>query len=256
MPEWNVNLAISGPVQLVQKQMTLQVLKGEIRPFETKVELKNAPHGVHLSVIVRASSKDSANDVAVYFAARMLDVLCLRIDLPLYVSLFEPQFRSSEDHVRRIISSHEWREAFELGRNFSANRATFSRALSYYRKGLTSEDPTDKLLAFWAAIETIGSKYARKNERTDRGVINKICDCFDQLWGSVENWQVIPNEANHLNAFCTKRNEIAHGVLPIADVAAVREVSDMIPKIKSLSYNLLREWEQQGHNIEYQLNGV
>jgi len=40
-------------------------------------------------------------------------------------------------------------------------------------------------------MEGFGSKSARRNERTHLGAINQICDCFDQLWGTVDNWKVI-----------------------------------------------------------------
>jgi len=246
--EWKVDLAISGPIAVDDAQSML-VEKGHRDPFWTPVSIKNAEHGVKIEVNARASSIDEANSSAVYFVGQMLDVLCLRTDMPLQVSLFGPVFRPLSTHVKRIISGDEWQEAFQQGREHGIRRTTFARALSWYRKGLGSEDPLDKLLAFWVSIEAIGSKYAKSSQKTEKGIVNKICDCFDQLWGDVSNWRVIPNEADWVNKYNNLRNDIAHGVISV-DIKKIQEISTQLPKLRELAYVFLSDWEQQGVVIE------
>jgi len=243
-------MAISGPIELPSSQLTMQVLKGEHQPFETKVQLKNAANGVHLSVIARADNAEEANDVSVFFVGRMLDLLCLGVNIPLYLSLFKPQFRTNEDHVRRIITQYEWQHAFEKSQSYGIERSTFCRALSWYRKGLASEDPIDKLMAFWASLEAICSKYCDANDRTANGIINKICNCFDKVWGDVTRWKVIPNDSQRINTFCEKRNDIAHGTLRIVRVEIIKEISELLPKLKELCYEFLKDWDRLGKAIE------
>ena len=223
-------------------------MKGERSPSQTR--LKEAANGIYLSVVARADDRDEANDVSVYFIGRMLDMLSLHIDTPLYLSIFKPQFRVSEDHVRRIVPENEWLTAFEKGQRYGVVRSTFCRSLSWYRKGLTAEDPIDKLLAFWATLESIASKYAERNARAETGVINKICNCFDQLWANCDNWKVIPSEAHWINRFCQKRNDIAHGALRIAYAENIREVAELVPKLKELAFNFLRDWDLHGQPLE------
>jgi len=117
MSEWIVKLAISGPIT-IKNSLTLNVKKGHELPFWTQVKLKKASQGVWAEVIAKANTQNDANDAAVFFVGQMLDVLCLWTDLPLYVSLFDDQFRSYRNRVQRIVEESEWKRAFKLGREW------------------------------------------------------------------------------------------------------------------------------------------
>lgn len=247
MPEWKVKLAVSGAIA-IKRNLRLQVEKGHT-PFLTTVELKNAAHGVEFQLIARASNSDEANEVAIYFLGQMLDVMCLYLEIPLYLSFSSPEFRPVDNNVKRMVLEQEWQDAFQRGRNYGINRPVFSRALSWYRKGLTSEDPIDRLFAFWLSLEIIGTKYARDNERT-RGnrTKNKILDCFDQLWESQETWKVIPNDVAWLDSIHELRNKIAHGVLPV-DLETIKNAVQVIPRLRNLASKFLFDWENNGSDL-------
>jgi hypothetical protein len=139
--------------------------------------------------------------------------------------------------------------AFRRGREYDRKRRYFSRSLGWYRKGLNSEDPIDRLLAFWSALEGISSQYFRHSERTKEGIINQICDCFDQLWGNVDNWKVIPGNAKVVNEFYAFRNGIAHGFMNV-NVKAIREISARLDLYQTLVHTFLLDWESNGYMIE------
>lgn len=145
MNKWKVDLAISGPISTglttLSEELSFEVEKGHNQPFMTTVRLKNTPHGILATVIAQADTSDDANDAAVFFIGQMLDFMCLQHDTPLFVSLSGTQFRSLDTNVKRIVEKQEWIEAFNRGREYGKERPAFSRALSWYRKGLTSEDP-------------------------------------------------------------------------------------------------------------------
>lgn len=244
MAEWVVNLSISGPIT-IRSLMTLDVEKGYNQPFWTTVRLKRISAGVRVEVVARANSQEAANDTAVFFVGQMLDVLCLWTDLPLLVSVAGEQVRSSDSHVQRIVEEAEWIRAFGQGRQYGMQRQVYSRALSWYRKGVTSEDPIDKFLAFWSALEGFGSESARRNDRTRLGSINQICDCFDQLWGDVSNWKIIPNHAQWVNRFHDTRNGIAHGFIPV-NIDTLRDISEHLPTLRQLAHAFLTDWENRG----------
>lgn len=248
MPEWQVALSVSGPIT-TDRAIKFCAEKGYVNPFWTSISVKRAPHGVVISLVARADNQSDANDAALYFVGQALDLLCLEIDLPLYVSLTGTQMRPVNDNVRRIVSLDEWIDCFRRGREIGNTRPTYSRALSWYRKGKSSEDQIDAFLSYWSAIEGIGSKYARDNERTKRGAVNKICDCFDQLWQHDGNWKVIPNNAQAVNDFQNRRNGISHGFIRI-DVETVKMVSSELPAISKLALEFLRDWRIQGINPE------
>lgn len=244
MVEWNVKLAVSGPIT-VSNSFTLNVEKGYNYPFWTTVKIKKATQGVWTEVIARAETADDANDAAVFYIGQTLDVLCLRTGRPLYVSLFDEKFRSYGNRIQRIIQEREWKEAFRISRQYGLNRRIYSRALSWFRKGLTSEDPVDKFIAFWSSLEGFGSACARKTERTKLGCVNQICDCFDQLWGDVSNWKVITNDAEQINRFQEIRNGIAHGSIEL-NVDTIRQISNHLPLLHKLAHTFLSEWEHHG----------
>lgn len=247
--EWEVELAISGAITLGRKSFRLPVEKGEQDPFTTTVTISKADQGCHCKLIARAYTEENANDVTVYFVGQALDVLSLELDLPLYLNLFQPKFRSVSSHVRRVVTEEEWLEAFTRGRDFSINRRHFSRAIGWYRKGLVSDDPIDRLLAFWSALESIGSVYFRPTSRTENRIINQVCDCFDQIWGSVERWLVIPNQPRVVNSFHDFRNGFSHGFKRV-DINTVREVSKELPVFQELTHEFLLQWMEDGEQFE------
>jgi len=239
--EWSVELTVSGSIA-VARSLNLNVEKGSRRPFWTTAKIKKATQGVVIEVVVKARTQEDANDSAVYFVGQTLDMLSLWLNLPIFLSLSGTQFKIVETHVRRIVEEREWSEAFKLGREYGITRPVFSRALGWYRKGLTSEDPIDKFIAFWSSLEGVGSKCARKTTKTKSGAINQICDCFDQIWGDVSHWRVIPNEAQAVNRFHEIRNGIAHGFMAV-EVENIREITSHVPKLRELTRTFLRDWE-------------
>ncbi len=238
--DWEVELTVTGPIA-VRRPLKLNVEKGTRRSFWTTAKIKRTLHGLSIEVIVRAHDQEEANDAAVYFVGQTLDVLCLALDLPIHLSLSGSQYKPFETQVKRIVTEHDWSAAFRLGRDYGMDRPVFSRALSWYRKGLTSEDPIDKLIAWWSSIEGVGSKFARKTPRTQVGAINQVCDCFDQLWNNVGRWRVIPNEAVWVNRLHDARNAIAHGFIPV-DIENVREIAAYLPKLRELAHAFLSDW--------------
>ncbi len=249
LPEWEVELAISGAISLERNSITLNVEKGESNPFTTTITLSKSKNGVKCVLIARAYDQENANDVAVYFVGQALDVLSLHLDIPIHLNFFRPEFRELSNHVKRIINQENWLESFQLGRFYSLNRRYLSRALSWYRKGLVSDDPIDRVVAFWSALESICSNFFEKNVRTDFGIINKVCNCFDQLWENTNNWKIIPNNPEIINQFHDFRNGFSHGFLRV-DIENIRRLSLDLPIYQNLVRQFLLDWESNGNEIE------
>jgi hypothetical protein len=250
--EWEVELAISGAITVEERVSDLFVEKGESNPFTTRVTLSRASHGVRCVLKARAYTQENASDAAAYFVGQALDVLSLRFDTPLYLNLFRPEFRQLPDHVRRIVKENEWADAFHFGREYGMNRRVFSRAISWYRKGLVSEDPIDQIIAFWSALEGIGANFHCVTKRNKTGIINQVCDCLQQLWGPPNKWKIIPDNANAINKFHDYRNGFSHGFKPV-NVETIREVVADIPQYQKLVHTFLVDWELQGFEIEQNL---
>lgn len=245
MPEWNVKLAVSGPIS-VKQRIIISVEKGFNNPFLTTVSIRPNKFGIKVELIARAENQLEANDAAVFFVGQMIDYLSFKLNLPITVSLHDEKFQSTlVSNVHRIITRQELIDAFETSRQYGLHRGVLIRALGWYRKGISSQDPIDKFIAFWCSLEGFGSESARRNERTALGSVNQICDCFSQVWGNVENWKVIPNSAQTINEFGSIRNGISHGFTPVT-IETIRNISQKLPVIQRLSYVFLNDWQIQG----------
>lgn len=245
--EWEVELAVSGPIT-IRKSHSFPARKGSEHPFWSNVSVKKVSRGLSIKVIARAITQDEANDAGIYFVGQSLDILTLRLNLPVDISLTGLKFEITEENVKRIVENNEWEEAFRLGRIYGMESLHLSSALSWYRKGLVSENPIDKIMAFWSALEGIGAAGARQTDRAQRGSVNKICDCFDQLWGSMPSWKVIPNQPTFINRMQDFRNGIAHGYRGV-NIENLREISEILPQARLLTHTFLSDWENN-HRIE------
>jgi hypothetical protein len=86
----------------------------------------------------------------------------------------------TREATRRRIEYFEVEKAFHEAHRHAVNNPPFLRGLGWYRKGLYTEDPFDKYLAFWNAIEIVASKYYRyipgiDIDRAKKGAKNQIC---------------------------------------------------------------------------------
>lgn len=223
--------------------MEFKSLKGYDEPFLTNIRILKIKHGVKIKIKAQANDQIEANDAGLYFVGQSLDYLSFKINLPLFMSLTGANVQQVDDNVKRIINEDEWKESFSESRNIGINQSHFSRSLSWYRKALNTEDPIDSFLSYWNSIECVAAKFAEDNERTKVGMINKICNCFDQLWESVEKWKVIPNNPKVVNNLCQKRNYIAHGVISI-NIDTVKELSSYRQLAKLLSYQFLVDYRR------------
>ena len=246
--EWQVTLAISGPITVNQK-IRFNTEKGFDDPFWSNIQITAVQHGVKMDIVARADNQEEANEAALYFAGQALDYLCLTINLPLYVSQSGTQFKPLNENVKRILTREDWINSFRQAREIAIYRRTLSRSLSWYRKGMVSEDPIDSFLSYWSSLESIGSRFAEDNPRTRSGIINRICNCFDQRWGSCNEWKIIPSSSDKLNYFHHLRNGIAHGFISV-DIDTIKVISTELAIIKNLSYEFLQDWKSRGVDPE------
>ena len=249
MANWEVSLALSGPVTLPRRSLDLNVIKGVRRPYETQVTLTKASKGIEARVIVNDRSQSSANESAVFFVGQMLDVLCLHSDLPLFVSLDGPTFRSNDDHVKRIVSDDEWKEAFESGRTYGQQRPNLSRAISWYRKGRTSEDPIDRLLAIWLSMEVVAHQNSTVTVPRGRSEITaRLLECMTTLWGGINSAPQLSITADRLEEMRRQRNDIAHGNINV-DIETMQAVTEYLPDLQALAHAFLIGWEALTTNV-------
>lgn len=216
-----------------QKELNLGAI------FLSDVAIKNHNRGFSISVTVFTESSDRANKVALLFIGKMLDVLSFKIDSALNVTLESYSPILNRSIVRAIVTKEEFIQCFELSREFNLNHDKILRSLSWYRKGLYTEDPFDKFLAFWNVLTIIGEHYYDKeNERARLGTINKIWNCFEILWGAPQNWPHIPQDGDWINRMADIRNSISHAGIMV-DIDTIQRVISELDRIQKVSYSFL-----------------
>lgn len=112
-----MDLFVGGPVTLRRHFSTTQQ-KGfrPENPFYSSINIsKVSSGGLRATVTARASDEQLAFEAAVVFFGRMLDVLALTVNLPLFLSSTDqgpPGGRSRHDS-RRVVEHWEIEDAFQ-----------------------------------------------------------------------------------------------------------------------------------------------
>jgi hypothetical protein len=251
--EWQVSLSVYGPIE--SRNSHFNVLKGWniTDPFYGEIRLGNIRDGVRASITAFAPTGELARKAALLFFGQMLDTLTIDINLPLYLSLHErPPSHIKEHATLRIVEESEWKAAFREARLLAFSEPVFLRALSWYRKGLFSEDPYDRFLAFWNSIEVVTSKYHPPipENREDKSK-SQMWESFKALWGECAEW---PVSDTWIDDNYQTRKDIAQGTIPV-NVEDVSRVLAKMDVIERLAYRFLNEWriKQLKPNIPLEL---
>lgn len=248
---YNVELLVSGPVT-TRRPINFNTDKeldfGNV--FRSDIAIRKHHQGFLISSTVYTANQDRAYKVALLFVGKMLDILSIKTNSALNVSFNEYRQLTDKNIVRAVIDEEEFRFCFKLARQLNLDENKLLRALSWYRKGLYTEDPFDKFLAFWNSISVVADGYCNDNERTRQGIINKIWDCFVTLWGDCANWEHINGNDRWVNDNNEVRNKIAHGGVTV-DIQYVENVITQLETVQNVAYKFLTQWANRlGRRIE------
>ena len=244
LSKWVIDIYIRGPIEIEHNIFfsTRKDIKYN-EPLYSDITIKKEKNEIILSVNSFAKDAQLGQKIALIFSGLALDVLSTYIKIPLYASLDKQnqELISLTDKVRRIIPKDEWKFAFEESRLLQFTEPIFLKALGWYRKGLITEDPLDKFLAFWNSIEIVATKYHTKTEKTKQGSKKQIRQCFIDLWGNIENWELIAGNQDWINDNYEIRKNIAHGIKPI-NIDTIEEITSELQTIEKLVHIFLIEW--------------
>ncbi|WP_169980519.1 methylamine utilization protein MauJ [Tautonia rosea] len=255
-PIWEVVLYVDGPATVHRRVRTTQQKGFRVHdPFYSDIEIMGIPSGLKTTVTARAPDDVVAYKAAVFFFGHMLDALTLAVNHPMYLSLTERERMPAQRHVvRQVIEPEQFESAFSEAHQLARGSPSFLRSLGWYRKGLTTDDPLDRFLAFWNAIEIVASKYYRyvpsiDMERAKKGSKNQVWACFEALWGPCAAWPVIAGRDKWIDESYAVRLDVSHGVAFI-DVHKVAEVANRLPAIEEVCYRFLHDWRERFLDID------
>lgn len=244
IPIWEVEISVIGPVS-IQETIRISARK-EIEhseAFYSKVLIKNNTNGFTATLTAFAPNSELAEKAAIIFFGRMLDVLSLRLNLPLQLDLTNNVIiQKTSENVRRIVDKDDFLLAFADARLLNLTKTTLSRSLSWFRKGKYSQDPFDKYLAFWNSIEITSSKYNRnKDACKGKGTKCHIWECFKYVWGKCDKWEFIGGQKKWIDECNEIRKNVAHGTIPI-DVNSIEKILTKLPELENVSQKFLTDW--------------
>lgn len=257
LPTWEVDLSVVGPIK-TRGTHEFSIFKAfrYDDPFYSDIEIKTSKAGVDASVTAFASTNDLAHKAALIFFGQMLDILALQIKQPLFLSLTQTRPEQLKQFtIRRVVERDEWIAAFKESRCLNEYEPAFLRALGWYRKGLYTEDPFDKFLAFWNSIEITASKYHTEDEKTSKGSKNQIWQCFGTLWGECKDWPVIRGDNEWINSNYNLRKDIAHGLTPVT-VNSVEGILVKVKDIEEVAHIFLEHWKKNKIPIDDHLSAL
>lgn len=239
---YEVELLVSGPVTIRRKiefNTNKELVLGSV--FRSDISINKHQQGFIITSTVSTADQDRAYKVALLFIGKMLDILSIKTKSTLNASFNEYRQISDRNIARAVIDEDEFRFCFDLARQLNLNQNKLLRACSWYRKGLYTEDPFDKFLAFWNSISVVADGYCNDNDRTRQGIINKIWDCFTTLWGDCANWEFINGNERWVNDNNEIRNKIAHGGVTV-DIQYVENVINQLETVQNVAYKFLTQW--------------
>lgn len=240
---WEVTLSVIGAIKIngsANFDTVKELHLGNV--FRSNVSISNVKQGIQIKSTVYTGNQDRAYKVALLFIGKMLDVLTIKLNTPLVVVQNHIKHNLGANEVKAVVSNQEFREAFELSRDLNLNEPAYLKGINWFRKGLYTNDPFDKFLAFWNAISVVAGKYHNKNERTQRGAINQIWDCFVTLWGDdCNSWEIIQGDDRWINNNNGIRDNIAHGGFPV-EIEYVEDVISKLEDVQKVAKKFLVEW--------------
>lgn len=250
---WIVNLTVEGPVAVRSRIRTEQQKGFRVDdPFYSNIEIEARPMtGFRATITARADSREDASQAAMVFFGQMIDSLTLTVNQPmtLYGPLSERDGATRRQDVRRLLEQREIEEAFDEAKYLRFGSPTFLRALGWYRKGISTENPFDAYLALWNAIELVASRYYRyvpsvDQERAKAGSKSQLWECFKALWGECEGWPVIAGNKTWIDLGYEIRNDVAHGRKGVT-VEHVAHIANQLPELANVAHRFLLDWRRK-----------
>jgi hypothetical protein len=233
---WEITLEVGGPVK-VEHPFSMRQAKGfeQGDQFYSDIKIANVHNGLKANVTAYADTQDVAYKAALYFFGSMIDVLCFKIDLQLFLYYYNSSFSNNDGFAtKRILTQELFVKCFNIARDYSMDehKAAIIRAMSWYRKGIMTYDPIEKFLSFWNVIECLGAKYHTPTERTADGAINQIYQSFLDYFGCENEWGIPERWINEIHSI---RNQLVHGVDAI-NIHTIEKVSQCNELLKATAY--------------------
>ena len=233
---WEIDFDVIGPIS-IEKNFNFKYEKGfDLQQFYSDIKITKSTLGFKATITAYADTIDIAEIVANVYFGRMRDMLSVNNDIPIQLHKNEGRFNTTKSfRNRRKLTESDIISAFKMARIFESNEPKLLRAMGWYSKGKLTSNTFDQLFSFWNVIEILGSEYHEPNDRTSKGIKNKIYECFIKYFGPIETWK-LPDK--WIDTMHDKRSQIVHGGEDTT-LESINETAKMIPLLEKTSKDLI-----------------
>jgi len=202
---------------------------------------------VTLDVNLPELMREPSAGFAEYLVNQTLDVLALRsasaYQCVIHGVQNELPFESNGAHAMgAIITIDDIDQSVRMGMLLYTFEDTLLKALSWYRRGISTADPVLGFLALWNSFETVAAKFhaqsAETSGKSKKQILRLLTDHLskarfqffkpqtDEMW----NW---------IETSYEQRKDLAHGLRALSPSSNV-ELRTAIPKLRSVVTAILR----------------
>jgi len=241
---WSFDLFAYGPFA-IQGRYSLDCPEPTTQdaPFFQSFDLKNSPHGAHISLKVAADTGYFAQQAATVYLDRLLDVMSFYTNVYMQLSRAEPRpFARGSNVTKRMIEQAEWQQAFREAKQLDEHAPFFLRALHWYRKALGAENPTERYASFWRAL-------CQLVPITDLEQIQGLCaprltSHCEGLWGAQSSWPHMQHETKPFSQLEEVYQDITIGPTPMRP-SFLKDLLELLDPLHRMTHAMLVEWRNQ-----------
>lgn len=184
---------------------------------------------------------------AEYLLNQTLDVLALRsassFQCVIQGVLGDSPAEFDEAHTTgAIVTIKDLDQAVRMGMLLYTFEGTLLKALSWYRRGISTVDPVLGFLAIWNSLETVAAKFHKQSEETvgksKKQIFQLLTDHL--LKSGIQFFKPKTEELwNWIEASYGQRKDLAHGLRALSPTSN-EQLRKLIPQLKSIVTAILR----------------
>ena len=255
MSNWNLEFKIHGAVKLAEglHRSSTGALKfaSELKEIYTQIMLREAPNATHarmgyFSVFfnVKSETQHDALDAGTVYVSQLCDLLSfvtrVGTDHEVDEESRAAQYRRSRyaPTADRILTGKEWQWIIGSLPHLHMKEPRFMAACSWYRRGLGTEEITEKLCCLWRVIERCANTYSDKTPLgEDKPKTKAVIGAFrDQNFESPPD---LLSDDNRWHKAISLRNDISHGNVSLSP-KLIEDCSELLSDLEDAAYKSLK----------------
>lgn len=254
MSNWNLEFKIHGAIKLQEglHRSSTSALKfaSNTREVFTQIMLREPPNAQHMrmgyfsvSFTVKSDTQQDALDAGTVYASQLCDLIsCVtRVgtdhEVDEEIRLNQNRRSRYAPTADRILTEKEWLWVIGSLPHLYMKEPRFMAACSWYRRGLGTEEITEKLCCLWRVMERCAFSYSDQTSLgEEKGKTKAVIRAFrDQTFKSPP--ELLQND-ERWHKVVSLRNNISHGNVSLTQ-KLIQECSELLTDLEDAAFKSL-----------------